>query len=165
MSKVDWSLAPEGAEFFANRDFRRSNGTICPSRFDGGLWRSGAFTTEECMKAEDYELRPKNWPSEQRIDIIGTNGNGGMEQSAPERTTSDEIAKPVYKYHRTVKGIQIDVYDVLVAYGVTCPALAHGIKKAILPGQRHAKTFEQDIDEAIASLQRAKELAAGTTTN
>ncbi len=86
-----------------------------------------------------------------------------MSQSAPERTTIDLNAKPVSKYHRTIKGVQIDVYDVIVAYGVTCPALAHALKKMLMPGQRHAKTFEQDINEAIASLQRAKELAAGTT--
>jgi hypothetical protein len=85
--------------------------------------------------------------------------------NAPESTTSDLINKPKSKYHRIVKGVEIDLYDVLKAYGVTCPALAHAIKKAMLPGARHAKSFEQDVDEAIASLERAKELATGTTTN
>ena len=112
------------------------------------------------------EPRPQQWPeTDERISAIAQNGNDGLHYNAPERTTSDESAKPKSKYHRIIKGVEIDLYDVLKAYGVTCPALAHAIKKAMLPGARHAKSFEQDIDEAITSLERAKELAAGTTTN
>ncbi len=98
------------------------------------------------------------WPTEQRIDIVGTNGGDGMHYDEQREAQSAQKAKAKSKYHRVIKGVQIDVYDVLKAYGVTCPALQHGIKKLLLPGERHAKTWEQDINEAIASLERAKEL-------
>ncbi len=140
MSKIDWSKAPEGAEFYAYGAFRKENesGDVEAWLGDAGWWCLG-MTHEELKERLDYEKRP-------------------AEQNAPESTQGDLNAKPVSKYHRVIKGAQVDLYDVLVAYGVTCPALAHALKKMLMPGQRHAKTFEQDIDEAIASLQRAKEL-------
>jgi len=167
MSKVDWSKAPEGAEFYSWDCFYKSeNGKLFfIEEAEIRAWDESCMSLEALMDHPSYEPRPKDWPSEQRIDIVGTNGGDGAHYNAPELTTSDLNAKPVSKYRRTIKGAQIDVYDVIVAYGVTCPALAHALKKMLMPGQRHAKTFEQDIDEAIASLQRAKELAAGTTTN
>lgn len=81
-----------------------------------------------------------------------------MLPSAAESTQSHDNQKELTKYQRNIKGAVIDVYDLLVAYNVTCPATAHAIKKLLMPGERHAKTWEQDINEAIASLERAKEL-------
>lgn len=63
------------------------------------------------------------------------------------------------KYHREIKpGVWIDVYSVLVAFGVTNPADAHAIKKLLMPGQRGAKTAIQDREEAIMSIYRAIEI-------
>lgn len=63
------------------------------------------------------------------------------------------------KYQRAVKpGVLVDVYDVLVAFNVTCPALAHGVKKMLAPGQRGVKSSIQDKQEAIAALQRSIEI-------
>lgn len=62
------------------------------------------------------------------------------------------------KYHKRVKGVDIDVYDVLKAFGVTNQADAHAIKKMLMPGQRGAKDAIQDRREAIQSLERAIEL-------
>jgi len=160
MSDADWSLAPEGTEFYCCGNFYKHD---CGLKWFSPLsqqWIASIYTMDKILKEDSYEPRPKEWPSEH----AGADSNDGVSYNAPERTTSDLNAKPVSKYHRTIKGAQIDVYDVIVAYGVTCPALAHALKKMLMPGQRHAKTFEQDIDEAIASLQRAKELAAGTTS-
>lgn len=158
MTKADWSKAPEGAEFYANGHFRRGNGSNCPSRFDNGAWFGGSWTTLECEASLDYEPRPKEWPSEQRIEQIGQNGATGEHYDAVESTQGNDNPKELTKYQRKIKGAAIDVYDVLVAYNVTCPATAHAIKKLLMPGERHAKTWEQDINEAIASLERAKEL-------
>lgn len=55
--------------------------------------------------------------------------------------------------------IIIDIYDVLKAYNVTCPATQHAIKKMLMAGERGHKDKQTDLDEAIQSLQRAKELA------
>ena len=63
------------------------------------------------------------------------------------------------KYQREIKpGVFVDVYDVLKAFNVTCPAMAHGIKKCLAPGQRGVKDSIQDKNEAIASIKRSIEM-------
>jgi hypothetical protein len=52
----------------------------------------------------------------------------------------------------------VDVYDVLRAFGVSCPALQHAVKKLLCAGLRGNKSAEQDIEEAIVSCRRAIEL-------
>ena len=51
-----------------------------------------------------------------------------------------------------------DVYDVLDAFGVTCPATAHAVKKLLCAGQRGHKDRLTDLQEAAAALTRAVEL-------
>lgn len=62
------------------------------------------------------------------------------------------------KYQREINGVVVDVYDILRAYGVTCPAVAHAVKKLLLPGQRGAKSVMEDLEEANRSIERAIEL-------
>jgi hypothetical protein len=64
----------------------------------------------------------------------------------------------VNKYQRTIRSETVDVYDVLVAFGVTCPATAHAIKKLLMPGTRGHKDKLQDLNEAKQSIERAIEL-------
>lgn len=66
------------------------------------------------------------------------------------------------KYHRTIKGASIDVYDVLTAFGVANPATAHAVKKLLMPGQRGAKNTLQDLAEAKASVERAIQIEGET---
>lgn len=73
-----------------------------------------------------------------------------------------EVVKPTEpqknKYNRTIKGIEVDVYDVLVAWNVTNPATQHAIKKLLQAGQRGHKDKITDLNEAIESILRAIEL-------
>lgn len=62
------------------------------------------------------------------------------------------------KYKRTVPSTTIDIYDVLQAWEVTNPAIQHAIKKLLQPGQRGHKTREEDLQEALVSIERAIEL-------
>ena len=63
-----------------------------------------------------------------------------------------------------------DVYSVLAAFEVDCPARQHAIKKLLMPGQRGAKGEIQDLDEALVSVSRAIDMVraglpdAGTLT-
>ncbi len=93
-----------------------------------------------------------NWQEGQtRIEQIATNGGEGEHY--------DEVAKNKTKYQREIKkGVFVDVYDVLVAFGVTNPAMQHAIKKMLAAGQRGVKDVIQDMDEAMQSIERAKEL-------
>lgn len=52
----------------------------------------------------------------------------------------------------------IDVYRVLQLFGVTDPCEQHAVKKILCAGKRGAKSHEQDIKEAIASLNRRLEM-------
>lgn len=54
--------------------------------------------------------------------------------------------------------VPIDVYDVLAAFGVTCPAVQHAVKKLLCAGLRGHKDLGKDLAEAIESVERAIEL-------
>ena len=90
----------------------------------------------------------------------------------PVQATPEQSPNPTpdrgSKYHRTITqtiagdthgcSVTVDVYDVLQAFGVDCPALQHAIKKLLCAGLRGAKSAEQDISEAANSCRRAIEL-------
>lgn len=88
-------------------------------------------------------------------------------------TTSDELptAGQVWavcsnKYQRKIRGRYgshaiVDVYDVLTAFGVHCPARQHALKKLLCAGQRGGKSALQDLGEVLMSVERAIELAGG----
>ncbi len=62
------------------------------------------------------------------------------------------------KYHRNLKGLTVDVYDVLKAFEVTDPALQHLIKKALCAGLRGHKNKTQDLQDILDSAKRALDL-------
>lgn len=63
------------------------------------------------------------------------------------------------KYALARKGIVDDFYDVLDAFGATCPATQHAIKKLLMSGKRGNKSELDDLLEARASVDRAIDLA------
>lgn len=81
---------------------------------------------------------------------------------------NQDLPKPKSKYHKAITKVPvgkddpetfvIDTYDINKAFGVTCTATAHAIKKLLMPGERHAKTKLQDLNEAKKSIERAIEL-------
>jgi len=67
------------------------------------------------------------------------------------------------KYQRTIavrnrEPVVVDVYDVLEAFKVTCPALQHLIKKALCAGLRGHKDTAEDLRDIEASAKRAIQL-------
>jgi len=78
------------------------------------------------------------------------------------------------KYHREVMSVTpgcrenadparvtIDVYSVIEAFGVSCPATQHAIKKLLCAGVRGHKNTMTDLREAAAAIDRAIQLEAG----
>jgi len=62
-------------------------------------------------------------------------------------------------YQKNVEHLKwIDVYRVLVLFGVTNPCVQHAIKKLLCAGQRGVKDELKDVQEAIASLLRYLEM-------
>ena len=55
---------------------------------------------------------------------------------------------------------KVDVYRVIDLWQITDPALQHALKKVLAAGKRGAKNQAQDVDEAIDSLVRWKEMQA-----
>lgn len=53
------------------------------------------------------------------------------------------------------KTIQVDVYNVIDAYGVTCPAIQHAIKKLLCAGIRGKNNTDGDLREARDAISRA----------
>lgn len=68
-------------------------------------------------------------------------------------------------YHKDVRHLDaIDVYRVLGLFNVTDPCLQHAIKKLLVAGGRGAgKDFDKDVQEAIDSLERLKEMRSEDT--
>lgn len=54
--------------------------------------------------------------------------------------------------------IEVDIYSILEAYDVTCPAIGHCIKKLLCAGVRGHKSKMDDLKEAVTALARALEL-------
>lgn len=68
------------------------------------------------------------------------------------------------KYHRTIRILpngKVDVYCVLDAFDVRCPARAHAIKKLLCAGIRGKGDSTQDLKETVDAVLRAIELEQG----
>lgn len=65
-------------------------------------------------------------------------------------------------YYKNVAHLKdIDAYRVLERFGVTDPSIQHAVKKLLVAGGRGAgKDQDQDVQEAIDSLQRFQEMRA-----
>lgn len=53
---------------------------------------------------------------------------------------------------------KVDVYAVIEAFGVTCPATAHAVKKLLCAGLRGAKSRLVDLEESRVAIDRAIEM-------
>jgi hypothetical protein len=73
---------------------------------------------------------------------------------------ADTVNHSGSKYLRDVQliGSKIDVYAVLVAFGVSCPARQHAIKKLLCAGLRGKGDELQDLREAVDAVRRAIEI-------
>lgn len=61
-------------------------------------------------------------------------------------------------YYRDVSHLKkIDIYRFCELFGITGP-LEHALKKIACAGQRGAKDFNKDLNEAIKSINRAIEM-------
>ena len=59
----------------------------------------------------------------------------------------------------------VDVYSVLEAFDVRCPAVQHAVKKLLCAGLRGKGDTHQDLMEAGDAIKRAQELARQRKTD
>lgn len=55
-------------------------------------------------------------------------------------------------------GLVVDVYDVIEAFGITCPARVHAVKKLLCAGSRGKGDTLEDLKGVLAAVHRAIEL-------
>jgi hypothetical protein len=60
----------------------------------------------------------------------------------------------------SVASVEVDVYAVLEAFGVTCPARQHAIKKLLCAGLRSKGGELDDLQGAAAAVSRAIDIQA-----
>jgi hypothetical protein len=76
-----------------------------------------------------------------------------------DKAPSEAKAKNPHYYKPVAQLSHVDVYRVLALFNVTDPCIQHAVKKLLVPGARSGgKTREQDINEAILTLQRWQEM-------
>lgn len=64
-------------------------------------------------------------------------------------------------YHKDVSHLKsIDIYRLLELFDVTDQAIGHAVKKLICAGKRGSKSFEQDVREAVDTLNRRLQMIA-----
>lgn len=109
------------------------------------------------------KIRKLTYP---QLMAIGKLKRAMIEKSAPKIApdlTPDLGAVSSNKYEREITDRQgdsavVDVYDVLKAFEVTCPATQHALKKLLCSGLRGHKDLQTDLLEAKESITRAIEL-------
>ncbi len=83
---------------------------------------------------------------------------GSAATPPPGATTGDKYARVIRSSRFGGEPLRVDVYDVIAAYAVTCPAVAHACKKLLAAGLRGKGSRLQDLAEARDAVARAVEL-------
>ena len=179
-NKPSWDDAPVEATILVQSDTGNFNFGSFNNAYvlDKGWVGSGEgqwFTTIHGFSNPDWRNTLEHRPSK-LVDIAYSHEIEGVEVLSPLSELSDTFidtninhvtttnlseeldSMSINKYNKPCKGITIDVYDVLKAFDVTCPAMQHAIKKCLMAGKRGAKDAVQDMNEAIQSIERSKEL-------
>ena len=81
------------------------------------------------------------------------------ERSNHAKAMEEAYNRPFGRYFKDVSNLQsIDIYKVLELFGVKSHAVGHAVKKLLVAGARGGKDERQDVQEAIAALQRHLEM-------
>jgi hypothetical protein len=125
---------------------------------------------EAISSPDEISSEPKRKLTYNQMMAIGKLKRMMSEKSAPKSApkTTAEVSADIKKvtankYEREIQDRQgnnatVDVYDVLKAFEVTCPATQHAVKKLLCSGIRGHKDLSTDLIEAKESIVRAIEL-------
>jgi ribosomal protein L33 len=159
-NKPSWDDAPAGARILVQSETGNfnfgsfNNAYVVDDEGWIGTGKGQWFTTIHGFSNPDWRNTLEYRPTVKESLTVDTKINHVTTTNLSEELDSMSINK----YNKQCKGITIDVYDVLKAFDVTCPAMQHSIKKCLMAGKRGAKDAAQDMNEAIQSIERSKEL-------
>lgn len=71
--------------------------------------------------------------------------------------SGNKYIRKIYSAVEPGSFVEADVYEVIDAFNVTCPAIAHAVKKLLCSGVRNKGTRLQDLEETLEALYRAVE--------
>jgi hypothetical protein len=155
-------MLPEGAQWISDAMKRIQPGDLYRVRHDDRSEYSAWESADHLATT-----RVSDFPAWHSRDLQFCRPARPAVEPAPEQPPAPTPDRGS-KYHRTITqtlpgdthgcSVTVDVYDVLQAFGVSCPALQHAIKKLLCAGLRGNKSAEQDISEAANSCRRAIEL-------
>lgn len=106
------------------------------------------------VRAPEYVQTPVN-DALRRYDKKGQKADDVITVDEPEPKHS---GSKYLRYIQTDAEGRVDVYAVLEAFNVTCPARQHAIKKLLCSGLRGKGSTEQDLSEARDAITRGLEL-------
>lgn len=100
-----------------------------------------------------------------RADFVKWERAGGPFRTVAYRPLNPQGAaevtdKHAHYFHDVRHLDKIDIYRMIELLQITSPSLAHSFKKIAAAGKRGAKNQEQDVQEAIDSLERWKQMRA-----
>lgn len=75
-----------------------------------------------------------------------------------KKHSGSKYIRTIYDCVDTGEKSQVDVYAVLKAFDVTCPATQHALKKLLCAGLGGKGNKEQDLKEARDSISRAMQM-------
>ena len=132
---------------------------------------------ERCLSGTVYAVSIRNSDEGEWFEILVTQDDDISSVTGPwapselrkiESTVEPDSPLPAHsgnKYHRRIQCLNqhgtfmiVDVYCVIDAFGVTCPAIQHALKKLLCPGKRGKGDTLQDLNEARDAMTRAIEL-------
>lgn len=111
MSEVDWSKAPEGAEFYSyNTFYKNKDGCLEYYDEEDKVWRPSRSEINELKSHINYCERPKEWPTDDRINAIAQNGGDGLHYATAKHDTD----KPRYDL---LPPVAIDLMAQVMTFG------------------------------------------------
>jgi hypothetical protein len=115
----------------------------------------GGSNVSVCAKCADELNATMGW-TVWNVELYEQTASGS-ECSWSLKATPAYYAKHV-KCKSCEENTGIDVYDVLQAFDVTCPAIQHAVKKLLRCGNKPGENELDEIRGAITSLNRAVEM-------
>lgn len=102
----------------------------------------------------------KESPSHTFVPVRDELGIGAGQSQPPQAPPAMPAIRKHSHYYKQVRHLEtIDVYRVLDLYKVTDSCIQHAVKKLLVAGGRGGnKDIRQDIQEAIDTLERWKEM-------
>jgi len=89
---IDWSKAPEGAEFYCCGCFYKKDEYGNLLYFENDWWHESMYSLQDRKGQRSYCERPQQWPeTDERITAIAQNGNTGEHYQPTEPKTADEF--------------------------------------------------------------------------